>query len=64
MSGLGVRYDLGKGHPLLGRRMPDLDLLTPSGPLQVFTLLHAFVCVDSKPRNSDNFARLGNAASD
>ena len=26
MSGLGVHYDLGEGHPLLGRRMPDLDL--------------------------------------
>jgi len=26
MSGLDIRYDLGTGHPLLGRRMPDLDL--------------------------------------
>ncbi|MFB9979586.1 FAD-dependent monooxygenase [Mesorhizobium kowhaii] len=40
MSGLGVHYDLGEGHPLLGRRMPDLDLLTANGPLRVFTLLH------------------------
>ena len=40
MSGLDVHYDLGEGHPLLGRRMPDLDLATASGPLQVFTLLH------------------------
>jgi 3-(3-hydroxy-phenyl)propionate hydroxylase len=40
MSGLGVHYDLGPGHPLLGRRMPDLDLVTASGPLRVFTLLH------------------------
>jgi 3-(3-hydroxy-phenyl)propionate hydroxylase len=40
MSGLGVRYDLGEGHPLLGRRMPDLDLVTASGPRRVFTLLH------------------------
>ena len=40
MSGLGVHYDLGEGHPLLGRRMPDLDLLTASGPLRVFALLH------------------------
>jgi 3-(3-hydroxy-phenyl)propionate hydroxylase len=39
-SGLGVRYDLGEGHPLLGRRMPDLDLVTSNGPLRVFTLLH------------------------
>ncbi|MBN1239514.1 MAG: FAD-dependent monooxygenase [Gammaproteobacteria bacterium] len=41
MSGLGVRYDLGDGHPLLGRRMPDLDLVTARGPLRCFTLLHA-----------------------
>ena len=40
MSGLGVHYDLGPGHPLLGRRMPDLDLVTANGPLRVFTLLH------------------------
>ena len=40
MSGLGILYDLGKGHPLLGRRMPDLDLITAGGPLRVFTLLH------------------------
>jgi 3-(3-hydroxy-phenyl)propionate hydroxylase len=40
MSGLDIRYDLGTGHPLLGRRMPDLDLGTESGPQRVFTLLH------------------------
>jgi 2-polyprenyl-6-methoxyphenol hydroxylase-like FAD-dependent oxidoreductase len=40
MSGLDIHYDLGEGHPLLGRRMPDLDLVTDSGPLRVFTLLH------------------------
>lgn len=40
MSGLDVHYDLGEGHPLLGRRMPDLDLVTASGPQRVFTLLH------------------------
>ena len=40
LSGLEIRYDLGDGHPLLGRRMPDLDLVTPNGPLRVFTLLH------------------------
>jgi 2-polyprenyl-6-methoxyphenol hydroxylase-like FAD-dependent oxidoreductase len=40
MSGLDIHYDLGDGHPLLGRRMPDLDLVTPNGPLRVFTLLH------------------------
>jgi 2-polyprenyl-6-methoxyphenol hydroxylase-like FAD-dependent oxidoreductase len=40
MSGLDIHYDLGEGHPLLGRRMPDLDLVTGNGPLRVFTLLH------------------------
>jgi 3-(3-hydroxy-phenyl)propionate hydroxylase len=40
MSGLDIHYDLGEGHPLLGCRMPDLDLLTANGPLRVFTLLH------------------------
>jgi 3-(3-hydroxy-phenyl)propionate hydroxylase len=40
ISGLDVRYDLGDGHPLLGRRMPDLDLVTAAGPRRVFTLLH------------------------
>jgi 2-polyprenyl-6-methoxyphenol hydroxylase-like FAD-dependent oxidoreductase len=40
MSGLDIHYDLGEGHPLLGRRMPDLDLVTADGPVRVFTLLH------------------------
>ncbi len=40
MSGLDIHYELGKGHPLLGRRMPDLDLTTAEGPRRVFTLLH------------------------
>src|SRR5712664_288758 len=40
LSGLDIHYDLGKGHPLLGRRIPDLDLVTANGPLRVFTLLH------------------------
>ncbi|PDS29577.1 FAD-dependent monooxygenase [Rhizobium phaseoli] len=39
MSGLALRYDLGEGHPLLGRRMPDLDLATPDGSIRVFALL-------------------------
>jgi FAD binding domain/Aromatic-ring hydroxylase, C-terminal len=39
LSGLDIHYDLGEGHPLLGRRMPDLDLVTDNGPLRVFTLL-------------------------
>jgi 3-(3-hydroxy-phenyl)propionate hydroxylase len=40
VSGLDIRYDLGDGHPLLGRRMPDLDLETPDGPRRLFSLLH------------------------
>jgi 2-polyprenyl-6-methoxyphenol hydroxylase-like FAD-dependent oxidoreductase len=41
MSGLDIRYDLGNGHPLLGRRMPDLELSTDDGPLRVYSLLHS-----------------------
>jgi 2-polyprenyl-6-methoxyphenol hydroxylase-like FAD-dependent oxidoreductase len=44
ISGLDIHYDLGEGHPLLGRRVPDLDLVTSDGPLRVFSLLH-----DAKP---------------
>jgi 3-(3-hydroxy-phenyl)propionate hydroxylase len=40
MSGLDIRYDLGQGHPLLGRRMPDLDVVTASGPRRAFSFLH------------------------
>jgi 2-polyprenyl-6-methoxyphenol hydroxylase-like FAD-dependent oxidoreductase len=40
ISGLDIHYDLGAGHPLLGRRVPDLDLHTAAGPLRVFELLH------------------------
>jgi 3-(3-hydroxy-phenyl)propionate hydroxylase len=40
LSALDIHYDLGKGHPLLGRRMPDLDVHTADGPTRVFTLLH------------------------
>jgi 2-polyprenyl-6-methoxyphenol hydroxylase-like FAD-dependent oxidoreductase len=44
MSGLDVRYDFARSdieaqHPLLGRRMPDLDVVTERGALRVFTLL-------------------------
>jgi 3-(3-hydroxy-phenyl)propionate hydroxylase len=44
ISGLDIRYDLGEGHPLLGRRMPDLDLVTADGPRRVYEFLH-----DAKP---------------
>jgi len=39
MIGLGVRYDFGEGHPLLGARMPDLDLAVSGQTLRVFELL-------------------------
>ena len=52
MSGLDIRYDLGEGHPLLGRRMPDLDLVTADGPLRVFTLLHEARPVLLEPRRA------------
>jgi hypothetical protein len=45
ISGLDIHYDLGEGHPLLGRRVPDLDLETTNGPMRVFTLLH-----DAQPK--------------
>jgi len=44
MSGLDIHYDLGEGHPLLGRRMPDLDLIVAGGMLRLSILLH-----DAKP---------------
>ena len=40
ISGLDIHYDLGEGHPLLGRRMPDLDIVTADGAVRVFALLH------------------------
>jgi len=44
ISGLDIHYDLGEGHPLLGRRMPDLDLMAADGSVRVFDLLR-----DAKP---------------
>jgi len=53
ISGLDVSYDLGEGHPLVGRRMPDVDLQTAEGPTRAFSLLH-----DARPVLLD----LGGAA--
>ena len=50
ISGLDIHYDLGEGHPLLGRRMPDLDLVTADGPLRVFELLHDARAGAAQPR--------------
>jgi 3-(3-hydroxy-phenyl)propionate hydroxylase len=41
MSGLDIHYDLGQGHPLLGRRMPDLDVVTADAPVRVYEFLHS-----------------------
>lgn len=54
MSGLDIRYDLGDGHPLLGRRMPDLDLETPQGSLRTYALMH-----DARPLLLDFGTRGG-----
>jgi hypothetical protein len=40
MTGLDIHYDLGEGHPLVGRRMPDLDLITADRPVRMFEMLH------------------------
>jgi hypothetical protein len=45
-SGLDVRYDFSHAvedgsHPLLGRRMPDLDVVTAEGPARLFEFLRA-----------------------
>ena len=52
ISGLDIHYDLGEGHPLLGRRMPDLDLSTADGPLRVFELLHDARPAAAQPRSA------------
>ena len=59
MSGLDIHYDLGDGHPMLGRRMPDLDLVTASGVLRVFTLLHDArpVLLNFREPGGSDFAR-------
>jgi hypothetical protein len=54
-SGLDVHYDLGEGHPLLGRRMPDLDLVSADGPLRVFELLQGAELVLLNFGEPDNF---------
>lgn len=56
ISGLDIHYDLGEGHPLLGRRMPDLELMTSKGSVRVFELLH-----DGTPILL-NFAEAGDIA--
>jgi 3-(3-hydroxy-phenyl)propionate hydroxylase len=55
LSGLDIHCDLGEGHPLLGRRMPDLDLQTADGIKRVFTLLHNAQPVLLNLSESDSF---------
>src|SRR3954466_15181285 len=59
MSGLDLHYDLGQGHALLGRRMPDLDLVVDGRPLRLFTLLHGArgLLLDFGKKNSFDTAR-------
>ncbi|MGI5292098.1 FAD-dependent monooxygenase [Nonomuraea polychroma] len=41
VSGLEIRYDVGPGgHPLLGRRLPKLELTRQEGPVTTTELLH------------------------
>jgi 3-(3-hydroxy-phenyl)propionate hydroxylase len=54
LTGLDIRYDLGDGHPLLGRRVPDLDIVTADGPRRLFTLLH-----DARPLLLDLGGSIG-----
>jgi hypothetical protein len=39
MSGLSLRYELSGEHPLTGRRMPDAELVTETGPVLLSALL-------------------------
>ena len=65
VSGLDVHYDLGEGHPLLGRRMPDLDLRTGRGErsgggvVRVYSMLRTArpVLVNLGPRESIELGR-------
>jgi 2-polyprenyl-6-methoxyphenol hydroxylase-like FAD-dependent oxidoreductase len=59
LSGLDIHYDLGEGHPLLGRRMPDLDLQTADGPTSVYALLHDArpLLLDLGPSGGSDVAR-------
>ncbi|HVU30697.1 MAG TPA: FAD-dependent monooxygenase, partial [Sphingomicrobium sp.] len=40
MSGLDIHYALGAGHPLIGRRMPDLDLEARGATRRLTSFLH------------------------
>jgi 3-(3-hydroxy-phenyl)propionate hydroxylase len=40
ISGLDIRYGDDAGHPLMGRRMPDLEVVTAAGARRVYSLLH------------------------
>ncbi|MBF6327745.1 FAD-dependent monooxygenase [Nocardia transvalensis] len=53
ISALDLRYPLGDEHPMVGRRMPDLDLKTEDGDTRVAELLHTarpvLVDLDNRP---------------
>ena len=52
MFRLDIHYDLGEGHPLLGRRMPDLDLVTADRPLRVFEPATRRPAAAARPRSA------------
>lgn len=40
ISGLDIAYRSGEGHPFVGRRAPDLELMTADGPTRLYEYLH------------------------
>ena len=40
IAALDLKYPVDGGHPLLGRRVPDLDLKTADGTVRLYELLH------------------------
>jgi 2-polyprenyl-6-methoxyphenol hydroxylase-like FAD-dependent oxidoreductase len=40
LSGLAIRYPLGEGHPLLGRRVPDVSIRCGGTTSRIYNLLH------------------------
>jgi 2-polyprenyl-6-methoxyphenol hydroxylase-like FAD-dependent oxidoreductase len=56
ISALDLKYPIGDEHPLLGRRVPDLDLKTANGTVRLYELLHR-----GRPILLDFDGRLGSA---
>jgi 3-(3-hydroxy-phenyl)propionate hydroxylase len=56
IAGLDIAYAANADHPLVGRRMPDLDIVTADGPTRVYALLR-----DARPVLLDFAATAGPA---